>query len=150
MSAIRYQKTRFLNFTKKRDEVKNSTQFMKPAQKPKSIEIFEQVHQLQSEISHLDESKHDLSKHWRRSSYNEHYKSPDLNNYDSVDLVVDKHGSFMKELSNSTQLNSSSSIGLSGKVSPGMMEYMYSPNFSTMLEEKKLKNLEEFFVVRIM
>jgi hypothetical protein len=73
-----------------------------------------------------------------------------LNHYDNVELLVDKHGSFMRELSSSTQLNSSSSIGLSGKVSPGMMEYMYSPNFSTMLEEKKLKNLEEFFVVRNM
>ena len=150
MNAIRNQKTQFLNFTKKREEVKNSPQYLKKVKKPKSIEIFEKVHQLQSEISHLDESRHDISKHWRRSSYNELYKSHDLNQYDSVDLVVDKHGSFMREVSSSTQLNSSSSIRLSGKVSPGMMEYMYSPTFSIMLEEKKLKNLEEFFVVRIM
>ena len=149
MNAIRDQKTQFLNFTKKREEVKNSTQYFKKVQKPKSIEIFEKVHQLQSEISHLDKSRHDISKHWRRSSYNELYKSHDLNQYDSLESVVDKHGSFMREVSSSTQLNSSSSIRLSGKVSPGMIEYMYSPTFSIMLEEKKLKNLEEFFVVRI-
>lgn len=149
MNAIRYQKTQFLNFTQKRDAVKNSAQVMKQPKKPRSIEIFQKVQQLQSEISCLDESKHDLSKHWRRISYDEVYKSPDLNSYDSVDLVVNKHSSLIRDLSSSIQLNSSSSIRLPGKVSPGMMEYMHSTTFSTMLEEKKLKNLEEFFLVRI-
>lgn len=151
MNAIRTQKTKFINYAKKREQAKlPTTQFSNPLKKPRSVEIFQKLHQLQSEIKHKTPSKHDITKLYSEIPSEEEVKLSDSLPYNSLESVFSNHDSFIRDQSRSTLFPSRSSKKLSDKVSPGMMEYIYFPTFSTLLEEKKLKNLEEFFMVKIM